>query len=214
MSSTGDHGAGASEAPPERYVDHLSRVVRALLNDDHNGAKAALEPIAYPPREIPPRTPTPPAVAATVFKRDCFCCRYCGQRTILTPIMELLGGLFPSTFPFHPNWKGGLTHPAIILVSPVVDHLRPGAWSGSWADLDNLRTSCWPCNARKADLTLEQLGWQEVPIAHRDWDGLIGNYVSLWKHANRPKPDYHLRWMRALGLPNDVTHVDSGMKDH
>jgi hypothetical protein len=198
---------------PERYVDHLSRAVRALLDESPDGAAAELEPIAYPPREIERRTAVPTRVAAMVFRRDCFCCRYCGQRTILTPIMELVGGLFPDVFPFHPNWKGGLTHPAIILVSPVVDHLRPGAWSGSWADLDNLRTSCWPCNMRKSDLTLEQLGWQEVAVAESDWDGLTGIYAPLWNHAGRPKPAYHMRWMRALDLTADLTD-GSGRDDH
>jgi hypothetical protein len=40
--------------------------------------------------------------------------------------MELIGGLYPELFPFHRNWKGGETHPAIFSRSPVVDHVVPG----------------------------------------------------------------------------------------
>jgi hypothetical protein len=46
-----------------------------------------------------------------IFHRDHFDCRYCGGRTILTPVMELLGELYADIFPFHPNttdqgWDG------------------------------------------------------------------------------------------------------------
>jgi hypothetical protein len=37
--------------------------------------------------------------------------------------------------------------------------------------MDNLVTACNPCNAIRADFTLEQLGWQLMPIADSAWDG-------------------------------------------
>jgi hypothetical protein len=196
--------AGQTHRPPDLYVDHIGTAIRALIEDGRTAAELQLAAIAYTPREIEARSAVPMRVVAQVFKRDKFCCRYCGQRTIITPIMELLGGLFPDLFPFHPNWKGGATHPAIMLISPVVDHLNPGAWSGAWSDLDNLRTSCWPCNQRKGDLTLEQLSWQELAIAHADWDGLTNSYVALWTFAGCPKPTYHKRWITAFDLSRGV----------
>lgn len=71
----------------------------------------ALESIAYPPRAIARRPSVPLATAARIYSRDHFCCRYCARRTIPTPIMALLGTLYPESFPFHRNWKGGATHP-------------------------------------------------------------------------------------------------------
>lgn len=65
--------------------------------------------------------------------------------------MALLGILYPESFPYHPNWKAGLTHPAAITRSSVVDHVLPGAWGGDWNDDENLVTACWPCNGSKAD---------------------------------------------------------------
>lgn len=113
--------------------------------------------------------------------------------------MELLGDVYPDDFPFHPHWRGGQTHPAVLARSPVVDHLDPGSAGGSWLDPDNLVTACWPCNARKADFTLEQLGWELLPVAQTDWAGLTRYYPALWRHAGSPKPALHQDWMRALG---------------
>jgi 5-methylcytosine-specific restriction endonuclease McrA len=180
------------------YPDFIARTILALLEAGPAAAAELLAPIAYPPREVSKRVSVPIIVAGQVYRRDRFCCRYCGKRTIPTPIMELLGGIFPSVFPFHKNWRGGLTHPAVILISPVVDHLVPGAWGGSWSELSNLRTACWPCNGRKADLTLAQLGWNELPISESDWDGLASLYPRLWEAAGHPNPRHHQPWIRAL----------------
>jgi hypothetical protein len=124
--------------------------------------------------------------------------------------MEVLGVVYPSLFPYHPNWKGGLTHPAVILISPVVDHLVPGAWGGSWSDLGNMRTACWPCNRRKADFTLVQLGWMERPVSDPGWDGLSSMYAALWEAAGRPNPTHHVRWMRALSGTSPPSLTGSG----
>ena len=137
----------------------------------------------------------------SIFHRDHFCCRYCGGRTILTPVMELLGELYPDVFPFHPNWKGGMTHPAVIARSTIIDHVVPGAMGGSWRDPDNLVTACWPCNAIKSDYGLDQLGWQLQPITTDDgWDGLACYYRALWERAGKPKPAFHEAWLQALAV--------------
>jgi hypothetical protein len=64
----------------------------------------------------------------------------------------------------------------------------------------NLVTACWPCKARKGDLTLDQLGWHtNPPDAPGRWDGLTGLYPGLWAAAGRPNPRLHRDWMRHLG---------------
>jgi 5-methylcytosine-specific restriction endonuclease McrA len=168
--------------PADDYPAVLRRVIDAALTDGIEAGAQALAPITYPRRLIPKRPGLSRAFQGKVYRRDRFTCRYCGGKLIPTPIMELLGEIYPDAFPFHPNWKGGETHPAIISRSPVVDHVRPGSSGGAWRDLGNLVTACWPCNGRKADFTLEQLRWgiRDVPI-DEDWDGLTGRYPALWK---------------------------------
>ena len=133
-----------------------------------------------------------------MFLRDRFVCRYCGGKTILTPVMHLVGFLYPDIFPEHSFFKGGVTHPAFITRSPLVDHVRPGSSSGEWLDPDNLVTACNPCNSIKAGYTLEQLGWDLRPIAQTTWDGLTRYYGDLWHAAGEPAETYHLGWLRDL----------------
>ena len=186
--------------PHDDYPSHIEAAIRALLSEGRASGAAALDAIAYPPRVIAPRPSIPPSKAARILQRDHFCCRYCGRKTIPTPIMALLGSMYPGSFPFHPNWKGGVTHPAVITRSSIIDHVDPGAWGGDWNSDDNLVTACWPCNASKADLSLDQLGWPPpLPIADTDWDGLSSLYRPLWIAAGSPAVGGHVRWLAALG---------------
>ena len=180
------------------YPRVLKAAVDAVLREGVAAGEKALAEIAYPPREIPRRPTLPRSVSARIYVRDRFHCRYCGRRVIPTVIMELLGGLYPESFPFHPAWKGGLTHPAILSRSPVLDHVTPGSSGGAWSDEANLVTACWPCNAAKADLTLEQIGWSVRPIPTSEWDGLTSSYPALWRAAGEPKPSLHQAWIKAF----------------
>ncbi len=182
------------------YPEHLERVVRALVSEGVAAGAKALEPIAYPPREIGRRRTPPRKLRAAVFVRDRFCCRYCGGKTVLEPLLRLLSAIYPDTFPWHPNWRGGVTHPAIIARSAVVDHVSPGSRGGEWLTLDNLVTACNPCNAIKANFELEQLGWELQPIPDWDWGGLTRFYPALWEAAGQPAAEYHRGWMADLGL--------------
>lgn len=187
-------------AQADDYPDHLERTLEALVTGGIEAGREALAPIAYPPRSVARRRGLSRAVMATVFGRDHFICRYCNGRTILTPIMELLGVVYPDVFPFQSaGWKAGITHPAVIARSPAVDHVVPVVHGGT-DDVENLVTACTPCNSIKADFSLEILGWEMQPVGEIEWDGLGRYYVELWEHAGRPKEAYHTAWMTALSL--------------
>lgn len=187
--------------PDDNYPEVIEQVIEAVLHHGADAGRSALEPIAYARQEISKRPGLSRAIQAEVFQRDRFICCYCGARLIPAPIMELISELYPDDFPFHPNWKRGQTHPAILSRSPIVDHVEPGASGGDWHDLDNLVTACWPCNGRKADFTMKQLDWSLRPLpVDEEWDGLTRHYPALWQAAGEPKRDYHLSWMKAFGL--------------
>ena len=189
--------------PEDDYPRTIERVIVAVLDQGVGAGAAELEPIAYTRREIAKRPGLSRTLQAEIYRRDRFCCRYCGGELIPAPIMELLGDLYPDSFPFHPNWKGGQTHPAVLSRSPVVDHVAPGGRGADWLSRENLVTACWPCNGRKADFTLEQLEWALRPIPDTTWDGLTHYYAALWRAAGKPKPTYHVSWLLALGCDPD-----------
>lgn len=186
--------------PEDEYPEVLGVVVQALASGNKKQAAFALSAIAYRRRDIERRPPLSRELQARVFVRDKFSCRYCGGRLILTAIMELVSVVFPDAFPFHPNWKGGHTHPAVLSRSAVVDHIEPGSVGGDWLAENNLVTACWPCNSRKSDISLARLGWELRPIPPASWDGLTSHYRSLWESAGHPKPRYHQSWMSALSV--------------
>jgi hypothetical protein len=70
------------------------------------------------------------SVIARVHARDCYHCRYCGERVILTAVMRLVSKLYPEMFPYHSNWKADVTHPAFISRSATLDHVQPIADGG------------------------------------------------------------------------------------
>ena len=65
-------------------------------------------------------------------------------------------------------------------------------------DPGNLVCACWVCNSVKGDLTLEQLGWELLPISDdTGWDGLTRYYAALWRLADEPPG--HATWVRLFG---------------
>jgi len=63
---------------------------------------------------------------------------------------------------------------ASLVFRPVADHVEP--WSrGGATDLNNLVTSCWPCNFGKMEYTVEELGITDPrsrPSVSDGWYGL------------------------------------------
>ncbi len=72
-------------------------------------------------------------------------------------------------------------HRVVPLLCAAVDHLVPVA-RGRANEATNLRTTCAPCNTRKADFLLEEIGMTDRSdeIAS-GWDGLTGSYRQLWE---------------------------------
>jgi hypothetical protein len=196
----GDQDARHSTRPQtDDYPDDLERVIVALLSEGREAAAELLAPIAYPRREVAARSDPSETVIASIYKRDRFHCRYCSCRVIPTQIMRLVSEVFPDDFPYHPNWKGGQTHPAITSRSATLDHIAPWTLGGT-NDPENLVCACWICNRIKGDLTLEQMGWELKPIAaDTSWDGLTSYYKALWEIAGSPTTGEHPFWIRLFG---------------
>jgi hypothetical protein len=159
---------------------------------------AALQAVTHPRVDVGSRRQPSVPVKVAVHDRDSWTCRYCGIRTIAPPVMQFLSKIYPAEFPHHPNWKAGQVHPAYLVLSTSLDHRLPGARGGDWVDPSNLVTSCWACNTGKADLLLEEIGWELLDVADvaSEWDGLTGAARDLWLRAGAP--NIMGDWRRAL----------------
>ncbi|MDQ6946642.1 MAG: HNH endonuclease [Actinomycetota bacterium] len=192
------------DPPGDRYDALLATVVESLVAEGREAAGDKLQAVVVPYTASRKRPPIPPALAAQVFRRDRFTCRYCSARTIPTPIMRAISLMFPAEFRYHKNWKVGETHPAINSRSATVDHVEPHAHGGA-NQLENLVTACWGCNIRKGDRELRDLGWELLDVAQTDWVGLTNLYPRLWEVVEAtadPGPSdraLHRTWMRVLG---------------
>ena len=137
--------------------------------------------------------------SGATFRRDHFRCRYCDVAIIPKPIAVLLHQLYPTELPFHEHYKGGYMHPLFWTRVGEADHLVAGSVGGGWTDPDNHVTACVCCNTRKGNASLAELGWTLTePTA--GWDGLVPLYAPIWERADRPRPEFHVRWLRALGV--------------
>ena len=185
---------------PRPDADHFIEPLRAAAKAVASGALAdgalQLQAITPPAFEVAPRPTLNATARVAIWRRDSFCCRYCGVRTIPECVLRLLGLVFPDLFPWHPNWRGGHTHPAIPLLSAEVDHIEPGSRGGPWLAAENLVVTCPRCNSVKSDYTLEELGWTLLDVAHPEWDGLTRWHRPLWEAAGRP--GHQRRWLRAF----------------
>jgi hypothetical protein len=114
-----------------------------------------------------------------LFLRDGFIDRYTGKRLIFIGTLRLISFLVPDVFPYHSNWKMDSCHPAYWELSPTLDHILPIA-RGGLDQPDNWITASMLNNARKANWTLEELGWALLPPGNlAEWDGLISNFIQL-----------------------------------
>jgi 5-methylcytosine-specific restriction endonuclease McrA len=200
------------DPPGDRYDALLAIVLESLVAGGTEAGGVELQALVVPYTASPKRREIGPPLAARVFRRDRFTCRYCSARTIPTPIMRAVSLLFPAEFRYHKNWKVGETHPAINSRSATLDHVKPHAHGGA-NQSENLVTACWGCNTRKGDRELGDLGWELLEVAETDWVGLTDLYPRLWDvveatadpGAVAAERKMHQTWMRVLG---DGTAVD------
>lgn len=143
-----------------------------------------------------------PVESTRVFVRDGFLDRYTSEALIFPPVLRVLSAELPNEFPYHPNWKTDLTHPAYWDLSATVDHVIPVSRGGT-DDATNLVTTSMVRNSAKANWTLKELGWTLQPAGDlQSWDGLLHWFLEYTK--DRPELlKQHLsmgQWHRAAIL--------------
>jgi hypothetical protein len=133
-----------------------------------------------------------------VFIRDGFIDRYSGQSLVFPGTLRLLSVLLPEEFPFHPNWRMDLTHPAFWELFPTIDHVVPVARGGADTE-ENWVTTSQLRNSAKANWTLEELSWKLVPPGSiKEWDGLSQWFVNfIEEHEGLVGNNYLRTWLRA-----------------
>jgi len=116
-----------------------------------------------------------------VFQRDGYKCRYCGEKVISQEFFKL----FSKALNLRSFKRGNTnltTHGIFHLTWPVADHVFPWV-NGGKTDLDNLVTSCGPCNYGKSGYTIKQIGIDDplnYPSQETNWDG-FESYIKLLK---------------------------------
>lgn len=119
-----------------------------------------------------------PIEATGVFVRDGFIDRYSGDRLVFPQVFRVLSLVLESKFPYHPNWKTDLTHPAYWELGATIDHRVPVTFGGE-DETENWITTSMLRNYAKMNYSIEQLGWTVHPRGDiRVWDGLIQWFVD------------------------------------
>ena len=159
-------------------VTTIAAVCAALSTQAEDEAVAILR-ARYPfaPEPITPRR-YGPLESTRVFVRDGFIDRYTGERLIFPPVLRVLSNALPEAFPFHPNWRTDVTHPAYWELGATVDHVIP-VTRGGHDDESNWATTSMARNSAKMNWTLDELGWQMHPPGEfRAWDGMLHWFVE------------------------------------
>lgn len=133
-----------------------------------------------------------PKESTEVFVRDGFIDRYSGERLVFPPVLRLVSKALPDHFPYHPNWKTDVTHPAFWEIGATVDHLEPVSLGGEDGP-SNWVTTSMALNSAKMNWTLDQLGWElHPPGRFSEWDGLLRWFIDC--------ADEHPDWMEGSTL--------------
>lgn len=151
----------------------IAAACAALANDDSDAAASLLRN-EYPfAPELVTKRKFRPLEYTRIFIRDGFVDRYTSQRLVFPPVLRLVSHSLPKAFPYHPNWKTHVTHPAYWEVGATIDHLIPVTRGGP-DDPSNWYTTSMARNSAKMNCTLAELGWELKPPGDlRDWDGLL-----------------------------------------
>jgi 5-methylcytosine-specific restriction endonuclease McrA len=186
----------------DAFPDRIAAFARAVLLGDETQIRLKASEIgvrAHPmllvPRGIrvptaaasPARRGAPKPIRDLMHMQDRYVCRYCGTRVIDLRVLEALAIAstpYGPVFPKSKNWRFADTHPAFWWQSATIEHKVPVSRTedGDANDLENLVTACWPCQHRKSNYTLAELGWKlrdvqagapAVGSTLEVWDGLV-----------------------------------------
>ncbi len=121
-------------------------------------------------------------------------------------MLRVLSIALPSEFPFHPNWKTDVTHPAYWELGATVDHLIPVSRGGA-DDESNWVTTSMARNSAKMNWTLEELGWVlHPPGDFGEWDGLMHWFLEYTRSHPEMLANASVRqWHRAAKLARTAT---------
>ena len=96
---------------PEKS-DAIAEICAALTNSVRDQAVSLLKrDYPFAPHPITKRQ-YGPLESTRVFVRDGFIDRYTAERLIFPPVLRVISAELPAEFPYHPNWKTDVTHPA------------------------------------------------------------------------------------------------------
>lgn len=131
-----------------------------------------------------------------IYERDRYTCRYCGKRTVLVRVLEVLSYAFPEELPYGGrSWPMAHTHIAYWTHTTSLEHLVPHARGGGFDAAENLGVACWQCNHVKGDALIDEVGFQSRTAAS-DWDGLthhLPQLVEAAKYHGQAAADWR-RW--------------------
>jgi len=131
----------------------------------------ALKPLNHYPKikKVDKRMP-PAAVVREVYERDFWTCRWCDTPVIAEKPIKAMHKLFPLTF--EKGTTNDSMHGLMLSSRVSLDHVRPHSFGGT-NEIENLVTSCWPCQFGRGNDLIERLGLSDPrdrePIAS-DWD--------------------------------------------
>ena len=95
-------------------IDTIAAVCGAVGNGNLVDAAMILErDYTFAPEAVTKRRFSPLSYTR-VFIRDGFVDRYCGERLVFPAVLRVLSHALPDKFPYHPNWRTAMTHPAYL----------------------------------------------------------------------------------------------------
>ena len=111
------------------------------------------------------------AIVREVYERDFWACRWCGTPVIADKPIKAMHKQFPATF--YKGTTNDSMHGLMLSSRVSLDHVLPHSFGGT-NDIENLVTSCWPCQFGRGNDLIERLGLSDPrerePIP-TDWDG-------------------------------------------
>jgi len=179
-------------------IDTIAAVCGAVGNGNLVDAALILErDYTFAPEAVTKRRFSPLSYTR-VFIRDGFVDRYCGERLVFPAVLRVLSHALPDKFPYHPNWRTAMTHPAYWEIGATIDHQVPVTRGGA-DDASNWVTTSMARNSAKMNWSLAEIGWKlHPPGDFRVWDGLLPWCVEYSNRHPEVITDSGLRqWLRA-----------------